>query len=91
MNLRFGDWTEIKITVTLKPLKFTGFFFLNLYVHVLHTDSNFLHVTYSRVRNKDRRALLLFSGIATQHILGMTSHLGTNSKVRRVSLFTATR
>ena len=25
MNLRFGDWTEMKNALTLKPLKFTGF------------------------------------------------------------------
>jgi len=28
MNLRFGDWAEMKIALILKPLKFT--FFLNL-------------------------------------------------------------
>lgn len=26
MNLRFGDWTEMKLALTLKPLKCTVFF-----------------------------------------------------------------
>jgi hypothetical protein len=63
MNLRFGDWTEIKIALTLKPLKFTGF--LKSVGPRFHTDSNFLHVTYRPVRNKGIKSLLRFSGNGT--------------------------
>jgi hypothetical protein len=88
MNLRLGDWTEMKIALSLKPLKFTGYF---SYVgRCFQTDSNVLCVTYRPVRNKVMRVLLLSFGNATEHILSMTSHLDTNTTIRSISLFTAT-